>query len=672
MPTHNRTIVYKTIAIVSLLCLIWSIIVSKLFLIQVIDSKQYQARCKRQTNYKKPIQANRGLIYDRNGNSLTMDIVKYSFAAHPYLISDKDKMAASLHNDFKKPLSFYKNKLNSDNTFEWLAKDIPESEILSGVNKYKKHSGIAVFKNIRRNYPFTKSCGQLIGFTNIDNVGISGLELEYDSILSGEPGWTMIQKDGLGQFHRRPDMPYKEEIQGNNITLNIDTDFQEILYEELKNSFEKHNADKALGIVINPQNGEILAMASAPAFDPNNPGKYPISDQKNRPITDTFEPGSTFKIVTATAALEENMIQPEDSIDCSKGYIRVGGRNIHDHKKYGKLSFTEVIKNSSNVGTIKVAQKIRKGFVFQYARKFGFGVKSDISFPGETSGILHPLNKWTDLTLSQVSIGHGVSCSVLQLAYAYAAIANGGYLLKPQLVKSISTYDNIVISNSGREVIRRIASQKTMNKMRELLRLTVQSGTGRKAKINGMSIAGKTGTAQKIIDGKYSKTDYIATFAGFFPAKNPRLLCVVMVDNPKNKVHTGGSVAAPVVSNIFKRIYNSSNYIIFQDEEDKLTKNEVKSEDWDDEEKLKKLSLSSVGYASSRPKVFSSNDKIIMPDLKNLSLSKAYGILSRLGFKEIITEGEGIVVSQYPAKKIKTDNETKCILKCKARGNLFD
>ncbi|HCK99169.1 MAG TPA: hypothetical protein DHW42_03575 [Candidatus Marinimicrobia bacterium] len=431
----------------------------------------------------------------------------------------------------------------------------------------------------------------------------------------------------------------------------------------MSEAYKQHNADNAQGIIIDPKSGEILAMASIPAFDPNNYKNYPISTQKNRVVTDIFEPGSTFKIVTATAALEENNIQPGDSISCEGGFIKIGKTVIHDHKKYHVLSFADIIKNSSNVGTIKVAQKIGKDKVFNYARRYGFGARTDIQFPGEVPGIVHPLKKWNDLLLAQVAIGHGVCCTTLQLAYAYAAIANGGYLLKPQLIRNISTKEGISIYQGKPKFIRRVASENTMAEMRDLLRLSVQSGTGLRADINGMAIAGKTGTAQKVTNKGYSQTDYVATFVGFFPADDPKLLCAIVVDNPKGLNHTGGAVSAPVVSKIFNRIVNLSDDLFFH--EDQIRKPMIKYAD-NSEIKSYKMKNTTALSRKSRVNLSTYQYNRRMPNLRGKSLRQAVAILQAMGL-DVKINGTGVVVSQYPKKDELISTSTQCIINLEPR-----
>jgi cell division protein FtsI/penicillin-binding protein 2 len=664
-----KQIKYKTFFLLAIMVTIWSVIVIRIFFIQIVNGKEYQDLCKRQVENKIELKPKRGIIYDRNGKPLTINIDQYSIAAHPYLIKNKRQFAHKIADYLNSMPEKYLGKIQSSNTFVWLEKEISFDAINNLLENKEKFPEITISCMPKRYYPYQEICGQVIGFTNKDNKGLSGIEFEFDSYLSGQPGWKIAQKDGLGRLNNRPGFPFKNPVNGNDISLTIDIEYQTILQECLNSAFQKHNADGTMGIIVDPNNGEILAIASIPSFNPNNPSSNQLIYQKNRIVTDLFEPGSTFKIVTATTAIDQNIINPSDSIYCEKGHINIGKIVIHDYRNYETLSFADVIKKSSNIGTIKVAQKTGRNGIFNYVRKFGFGVKTGVQLPGEESGIVHPLSKWNDLMLAQVSIGHGVCCTTLQLAFAYSSIANGGFLLKPQLVKSIKSERGDLIYQGNNEIIRKVASDKTMATMRELLRLTVQSGTGINAEVRGMSIAGKTGTAQKVTENGYSETDYVATFVGFFPVNNPKLLCVVVIDNPKGKLHTGGAISAPVVREVFKRIINLSDNLFFHEkaitpplklvEGGSRKKSEEKSYQIEKHSTIPEVSISSVSYTTR------------MPSLIGKDSRQAVGILQRMGVK-VKLNGGGIVVKQNPIAGTPIVSGMECELTLKPMGGVVD
>lgn len=660
MANAYKSIRKKTFFISGLLIALWLVLVGRLFHIQVLNSKKYQTLCNSQANLRKETLPLRGTIYDRNGKALTVDLVSYSIAAHPYLITDKAALARNLATDLGENHAKYLKPLETGKTFIWLERDVAH-ERFQNLEKYEKTPGLVIEKQVKRYYPLGEITGQLLGFTNIDNRGVCGLESGFEGLLGGTPGWITVQKDGWGRQHQRPDLPSEDAIDGNDIILTIDQEYQTILYEELLTAYTETKAEKAMGIVIDPNTGNILAMANVPAFNSNNPSDYSISAQRNGVVSDIFEPGSIFKVVTATAALENKVLQPNRKIDCNPGYVQVANRIIRDHDKYGVLTFAEVIKNSSNVGTIKAAQMTGKDQIFNYVRKFGFGAKTDIQFPGEENGILHPFKKWTDLVLAQAAIGQGISVTALQAGMAYSAIANGGLLLKPQIVKTIRNKDGIEIFNAQPVYIRRVASPETMSQIRELLRLTVSSGTGMRADVNGLAIAGKTGTAQKVVGNTYSQTAYMASFVGFFPANNPKLLCVIVIDNPRGGRHTGGGVSAPAVREVFKRIVNQSDDLFFDDQKPLP----APPENFAYETKPAVATIPQPSQPADNPAqpllataIYTNK----MPDLSGKTLRQAMGILHGIGVDNIEVNGTGVIVSQKPAAYTPVNPREKCVL----------
>lgn len=643
----------------------WIIIIGRLFSIQVINAKKYQTRCNVQANAKKEVLPIRGTLLDRKGKALTIDLVSFSIAAHPYLIKDKVKLAQSLALDLDGDYNRYLTALQSNKTFVWLERNVTQDRF-QRYEQYEKMPGVVIEKKITRYYPLGEIMGQVLGFTNANNQGASGLELALEHYLSGKPGWITVQKDGLGRYVVRPDLPSKEAVDGSDVVLTIDQAYQSILFEELKRAKETSKAEKAMGIIINPNTGEILAMLTVPSFDPNRLAEYPQAYMRNSVVSDIFEPGSTFKVVTATAALERRVLTPERKIDCNPGFIQVANRIIRDHEHYNILSFAEVIKNSSNVGTIKAAQLVGKEQVFNYARKYGFGSRTDIQFPGEINGILHPLKKWTDLTLAQVAIGQGVAVTALQVAMAYGAIANGGILYKPQIVKEVRTKSGVKLFTNAPVPIRQVASQSTMALIRELLRLTVASGTGKNAEVRGLAIAGKTGTAQKVINGAYSQSDYIASFVGFFPVTHPKLLCMVVLDNPKGGSHTGGGSAAPVVREIIKRIVNESDELFLDEEELPVTPPKYAANE-PNPQIVPASNASQPGLSLT-----TTNQLQLMPDVTGKTLRQALALLQSLGIDNVTLEGTGIVVLQSPAPNTPIHRNTLIRLRLKPIGVQID
>lgn len=414
----------------------------------------------------------------------------------------------------------------------------------------------------RRSYPYGSMGAQLLGFIGDDGRGLEGMELLYDGLLRGQSGWAIRQRDATGRTHATLEYASSPAKAGHSVFLTIDAEYQAIADQELTRGAKSAKAVSGTVVISNPGTGEILAIASYPPFDPNCFKNYSREFYINRAVLEQFEPGSTFKIITMAAAIEEGIIKPEDIIDGEKGSLSIGGYKIGEaeNHKYGPITAAEAIIHSSNICLVKIGQELGKEKLYQYARSFGFGCKTGIEFPGETEGIMEKPDKWSVIQSANISFGQGVSVNAIQLIVAYSAIANGGYLIRPRLLKGYGERDGIIQDAPPADTLRRVISSETAKKLVSMLEQCVEKGTGKPAAIRGWKIAGKTGTAQKKIDGKkgYDREKYIASFVGFIPAESPRLMISVIINEPQGKVY-GGLVAAPVCHNIMKRIISLPN-----------------------------------------------------------------------------------------------------------------
>ncbi|MBS1272565.1 MAG: Stage V sporulation protein D [Candidatus Marinimicrobia bacterium] len=629
--------------------LLWVLLVGKLYVVQVAQGDQYRALGKRQAENREPIPPIRGNIYDRHHKQLTMNIPQYSFGAHPYLIENKNTLAAQFAKVFGSSTSFYLNRLNSSAPFVWLERNVEKSRAEPFLNYSGR--GLVTIVDRERYYPYKELASQIIGFTNVDGVGINGVEAQFDSLLKGKPGWTILRKDGLGSSMPSPRFPSIEPVDGYDIDLTIDFEYQTILEEALGQGLKKYNAQSGMALLMNPGNGAILGMTSLPSYNPNNVSRANPANIKNRVITNIYEPGSTFKIVTATAALAEDVVSMSDIFFCEQGEIQIEGETIHDWKPYGWLTFEDVIVKSSNVGTIKIAEKVGQERLYRYLRKFGIGTRTGIDLAGEVPGITHLLDKWTEISTASVAIGHEVSVTALQLANAFAAVANDGYLMEPYIVDKVYNQSGKVMYQAEPTVIRQVASPETMQKVKEILEQVVVRGTGENAHIDGIRIAGKTGTAQKSIDGEYSDTEYVSSFIGFLPVGEPKLLCAVILDSPDFGQHWGGYAAAPIVKNIFSQIINSTDRYFIADDARQPT---PKSMDTLNHTEVQTASNSPVALTTQmifdpeKPKAEIKQQKSDrMPDVRQMSLRKAIVRLYEMDLKVEIS-GYGKVVRQSP------------------------
>jgi cell division protein FtsI (penicillin-binding protein 3) len=604
----------------------------------IIDSEEYRKQGFSQSQKNEKLMAIRGNIYDRHNKILTNNIIHYSIGVHPSKVKDKVKFANLIANSTDRNVKYYLDKLSSKSDFIYLDRNLRLPKVKSILNE--KITGLVIERESRRSYPHSNLASQIIGFTDVDDVGLIGIEKEYNKQLSGKHGWVVKQVNGKGRSQYKTSFPMKAPIDGANIQLTIDLEYQSILEEELGRRIKEASAKSAMGILMNPQTGAILAMASLPSYDPNNPMSSPIENQKNKIITDQFEPGSTYKVVAATAAIATNTVSLYDEFFCEDGQFTIAGKTISDHEKFGLLTFPQIIAHSSNVGTIKIAQKLGKNSLYKFSRDFGFGNITGIRFPGETKGILRKTAYWSEISLAEISIGYEVAVSALQMASAYSAIANGGYLLKPRLVKQILSYNGKILFEENPEVIRKIAEPSTMSSLKSILTQVVQKGTGKKAGIKGWSVAGKTGTAHKVIDGAYSDK-YISNFAGFFPANNPQIVGVIILDEPKYGLHWGGYGAAPVFRRIMQRIINMDDSIqyhkpIFQ-------KNQVILAN----ESKQKINESIIPLSTVSNYPIYKDGYTIVPDVRGMSIRKAKQILIASNMRADFS-GSGHVLWQSP------------------------
>jgi cell division protein FtsI/penicillin-binding protein 2 len=406
---------------------------------------------------------------------------------------------------------------------------------------------------VKRAYPLGTAAGPLTGCIGRDGYGLSGIEYSYDKFLRGEDGWTIVQRDGRNHRYREIGLPSKEPKAGASVYLTIDAEIQTLVYDVVKESVAELHAHGGRCIVMDPASGRILAMVNEPSFDPGASGGYPLERQQNGCVNAIFEPGSTFKIVTASAALQEKVKKEDDILDGNNGSFIVCREPIRDHEPFGKLTFAQALAYSSNICFAKIGMALGAERLYRYAQDFGFGERSGIDLPGEEKGILHPVNTWSGRTLATMAFGQEVSVTLLQMMAAYATVANGGVLVKPQIVEKIVADDGSVVRQVSVQPVRRVVSGETARRLCVLLKGVVDSGTGKKAAIADIPVAGKTGTAQKLDGKSYSKTRSWASFIGFLPSDHPILLCGVVIDEPANNL-MGGTAAAPAFRKIMTQI----------------------------------------------------------------------------------------------------------------------
>ena len=495
----------------------------------------------------------RGLVLDRHGNELARSIDTESFWAVPREIKNVEEVAAKLaplvEVDARELSTRLKEAQSANRKFAWIARklDAERAEKISAL----KLEGIYTLKEPKRHYPNGELAAHVLGFVGLDEVGLAGIEGAYNERIRGEAGMVTVEEDA----HGRPYSSLEAQARrGETVVLTIDRLVQYKTEQALVSAIERTRAKSATAIVLDPHTGEILALANAPTFDPNHPRASTEQQRINEALQNIYEPGSTFKIVAYSAAIEKGLAKPSDHIDCQMGAITVAGRVVHDHHAFGSLTLTEALAKSSNVAAIKLGLRVGNDSMFDFMTRFGFGCKTGVELPGETDGILRKVNKWQPSSMGSLAIGQEVGVTPLQIAAAFGTLANDGLRIAPHLVREVRSADGTVVYSASPEE-RRVVSQETAQTLRGMLEEVTVNGTAKQARLDGYTAAGKTGTAQKI-DPKtraYSKTKFIGSFVGFAPVENPAVVIIVVIDEPVGGYH-GGEVAAPVFREIAEQV----------------------------------------------------------------------------------------------------------------------
>jgi cell division protein FtsI (penicillin-binding protein 3) len=522
---------------------------ARAFQLQVLQGDTLMRLGQRQHLKEWIVLPKRGAFLDRAGEPLALSMESQSVYARPHRIQEAARVSQNLAEILNLLPAEVRQKISSDKPFVWIKRQVsaPEAEKIQALNL----DGIGMFYEPNRHYPQGHLAGQLIGFVGRDSEGLEGLELKYNDYVRGATGSSVAERDALG---RRVLVQGVEGLQippGSDIHLTLDTSIQHMAEKELEAAILKYRAKAGVAIVVEPRTGEVLAMANYPSFDPNHYAKQTAEQRRNRVVTDSFEPGSTFKTILAAAALEEEIVGKDDLFYCEMGRYPFAGKIIHDTHPHGWLSFAKILQVSSNIGFTKVAEKVKRERFFRYIEKFGFGKVTGIDVPGEVAGIVRRTEQWAAVDLATHAFGQGISTTPLQLVMAYAAIANGGFLMRPYVTRRVVSPNGETLMENQPHVIRRVVSEKTSRLLAGMLGdVTNDGGTGKMAKIDGFEVAGKTGTAQKAdpVHGGYSKKR-VGSFVGFVPANDPRLVALVLIDEPEVNSY-GGVVAAPAFRNI--------------------------------------------------------------------------------------------------------------------------
>jgi cell division protein FtsI/penicillin-binding protein 2 len=656
----------RRLRIFAVVLLAWSaLVVGRLVQLQLVQGQRYRARAQRQQERRVDVSGRRGAIVDREGRDLAVSVEVPSVYAIGDEVEDAAAAADYLSPLVRAPREKIYTRLSQAKGFVWIARKV-EPAVADQI-RARKLPGIHFVAEPRRFYPKGSLAASVLGYVGLDDRGLSGLEYAYETVISGKPGEIVALTDARRSTYGEAETAGRPAQEGAALTVSIDSGMQFAAERELESTMRELDAKSGSVVLMDPWNGEILAMASAPGFDPNQYGRYPAEARRNRAIADAYEPGSTFKIVTGATALEQGLIRLDEVIETGHGMIRIGRVTINEdkHHDYGSLTLAGVFEHSSNIGIIRVGLRLGPERLFQGASAFGIGRPTGVDLPGEAGGIFRPLSRWSSLSNASVSMGQEIALTALQLARVASVVANGGLLVQPRLVTSIRRPDGRVERPPAALPVR-VLSEETARSLRTILAGVVERGTGTTAAIPGFSVAGKTGTAQKAGPGGYQKGRYVPNFVGFVPADNPRVVAVVVVEEPKGKYYAR-DVAAP----LFARVVSQALDILrVAPAEQRLPSTVLASADGrvaypagvvpvsvrsprpdssaaDSEEALPRFS--DLAGAANPPGVRPGpgENGFLTPDVVGLSARQALVVFARLGLTARLN-GTGFVASQDP------------------------
>jgi len=551
IPDNRKQIRFRVDIVGIFFALFVTIIVARTVYLQIFRSSWLSKKAANQYEMSNKYSGKRGTIYDKNLKEMAVSTVVTSITANPQKIKNPKAAAKLLAKTLLVDRKVLVGKLTSDKKFVWIKRKVTPKNI--EIVRNLKTIGVDFMPEYQRFYPHKTLAAQAIGFTGIDDQGLEGLEFYYNNYLSGPTSKFTLVRDALGRGFNAENMIVSGSA-GENLVLTIDILVQYFAEKSLEEAVKKFSAKSGMAIVMVPETGAVLALAYYPLFNPNALDDFSQDLWRNRALTDPFEPGSTMKIFSAAAAIESGSSSPNSIFYCENGAFRIGKQVIHDTHKYGWLSLQQIIKYSSNIGTVKFSATTGPEFLYKTLRNFDFGSKTGIDSPGETSGRLTPYRRWAKIDAATIAFGQGISVSALQLISATSAVANKGILMKPYVTHAITDQNGQLVKSFGPTRIRRAISEKTARTLTRIMQTVIaEGGTGVNAALDGYSAGGKTGTAQKVGEnGRYSDNKYVSSFVGFAPAKKSKIAVLVVIDEPQ-KQHYGGLVAAPVFRKIAQK-----------------------------------------------------------------------------------------------------------------------
>jgi len=634
-------------------------LIGRLAYLQVVKHEDYVRLAESQHAKAIPLKAKRGPILDRNGRALAVSSSAETLVAVPGRVDDAARLASRLAPVLDEPVAEIARRIESSKRLVYVKRRLPPAVAQAVRDLHEPALGF-VEENLRL-YPNRELAAHVIGFEGGEGTGLAGVEQAWETRLAGREGKALVERDALGREVSWAPRILKPARPGQGVVLTIDATLQYIAEKEVDAAWRRTRSKAAMAVVMDPRTGEILAMAIRPTFNPNSFSSATDEERRNRAITDPFEPGSTFKVILAAAALDEGVVRPTDRIYAEQGAITVASATIHDWKKYGWLTFAEVLQNSSNVGAIKVGLQLGKERYYKHITGFGFGVPTGVGLTGESRGQLRPPQRWSGLSLATMSIGQEISVTALQMVAAFAAVANNGRLMQPQIIRAALDAQGREIQGFEPRVIRQVIAPDTARTLTAIMTRVVADGTGRHAAISGFEVAGKTGTAQKLDPAtrRYSRAPGVLSFVGFVPADDPRLAMLVMLDEPKNE-KWGSEAAAPIFAAIGREALRHLQVPPRDAAPIQLVRGAAGA---GADAALTALGAGGALSALVRPAVFTPAPEgaRLMPSVVGLSLRPAMEVLAPLGmFVEVA--GRGVVVSQSPPPGAALPEDMRCRL----------
>ncbi len=657
----------RALILAAVLLLIFVALVAKLFTIQVAKHEYYSLVAERQQNKPLTVKAERGLIKDVNGEVLSFTSDNISFFADTRMMNAKriDSISSALSRVFNKPEKYYKKIIEEGDGNVCLEKKVPMEKALE--LKKTVIEGLYQQEDFSRIYPYGNLASHILGFVNRDMVGVEGIEKIYQEKLAGNDGYYNFERDVLGRIISVDENLSRAAVPGDQIILTINKTYQKILEEELAKGMQKFGGESAVGIIMNPNTGEIYSLANSPDFDPANYENSTAEARKDRAITDTFEPGSTMKSISLSILLDQNLVNEDEVVDVENGKYLIKNTPILDSHPNSLLTVRGVLEQSSNVGMAKLSARISDDVFYKYLRDFGFSNSTQIELPSESAGSLKKPSAFSGLTKPFLSFGYEISLTPLQLITAYCALINGGTLVQPYIVKKITDNTGKELEETQPRKIRTVISKSTSDRIKNLMIGVVENGTGTAARLQNVLVGGKTGTAQRLVNNSYSSAHHNSSFIGFFPADNPKIVCLILINSPRVGEY-GGLVAAPVFHDVAKRLIETDLSLVPEKKNIERKQNLIDRlvADIKTSPKIKTTTFADVAdkHVSniSTRKFFNGNNSS-MPNLMNQSMRDAIAQLNELGLKcKISGTGKVVWQSLEPGSSIAPGSE--CIIKC--------